>query len=204
MDFRIVRLSTLNPEQIGQVALLHQRTIHSLLADLGLALVKRYYENLSRDQSAIGLCAINETGAVRGWASGSPNPERVNRSVSRPLSWFAPRILGALIARPMLLRQLFASARAVSQPLPAGVIELTYIGVESSVRKKGLGRALLVAFLREAGEQGYRSVALSVEAENNDALSLYTGEGFEIVKSLQEGKFERYRMEAHLGNEHIL
>ncbi len=52
------------------------------------------------------------------------------------------------------------------------------VAVLPSYQGKGLGRVLLRAMLICAHEKSYKSVILSVNADNESALSLYTKEGF--------------------------
>ncbi|WFF01624.1 GNAT family N-acetyltransferase [Micromonospora sp. WMMD964] len=64
------------------------------------------------------------------------------------------------------------------------VPELT-IGVVESWRGRGVGRALLRAVLRAAGERGIRTVSLSVERANF-AARLYAAGGFRTVESFED------------------
>jgi glutamine cyclotransferase/GNAT superfamily N-acetyltransferase len=54
------------------------------------------------------------------------------------------------------------------------------IGVVREYRRQGVGSALLGALTRRAGREGFSSLSLSVEAEN-EARSLYDSLGFETV-----------------------
>jgi len=78
--------------------------------------------------------------------------------------------------------------------METGAIEMTYIGVASHQRNKGLGRELLSAFIEASRMAGHRSVVLSVEMENAPAIALYKQAGFKIVKSFSEGRYKRHRM----------
>jgi ribosomal protein S18 acetylase RimI-like enzyme len=102
--------------------------------------------------------------------------------------------------RPFVLWQLLSTVLfGSSQPeLRLGAIELTYIGVSSAQRGKGLGKKLLNAFIEASRANGYHSVVLSVEKDNSSALSLYEKEGFKVVKTFSEGRYQRHRMELAL------
>ena len=195
MNYKIVPLSHLNNDHIKELARLHRRLIHSLLTDLGLPFVERYYQIARADSSVIGVCVLSADGNPLGWAIGSSKPDQLNVRLREAWLWFASQMLRVLVTRPRLIRQLFISARSASMKMKQGAIELTYIGVDSSVRKQGLGRELLNAFLQAARDGGYQSVVLSVEAENKDAIALYTRVGFKIIHSFIEGRFKRHRME---------
>ncbi len=202
-------ISQLDSPNLVRLAVLHQSVMHTLLSDLGLPVVRRYYEVCQHDSSVIGLCAISATGQFLGWAIGSPHPDAINASLRQPLAWFATQMLRLAVTRPGALLQLAQSALHLHLPqvqmstsdanvLRPGQIELTYIGVAESARGRGLGKALLAAFVEASRAAGYSSVALSVETDNPAAFALYTGASFRVKKSFREGRFERHRMELSL------
>ncbi|MEW6084868.1 MAG: GNAT family N-acetyltransferase [Chloroflexota bacterium] len=199
MNYKIIPLSHLNGEQVEGLARLHHRVMHSLLTDLGLPFVERYYRIAGRDSSVVGMCAVDNDGNLLGWAAGSPKPNQVNRRMRDAWMWFIIQMLRVSLTRPKLIRQLVASARSSSAEMKAGAIELTYLGVDASARKQGLGRALLNAFLEAARAKKFSTVELSVEADNAGAIALYTKAGFAIIASFKEGAFDRHRMELKLG-----
>lgn len=51
--------------------------------------------------------------------------------------------------------------------------EIVYLGVVPEARRSGIARRLLLAALRTAAIDGYRSVIVSVDAENAPAMQLY-------------------------------
>ncbi len=197
MDFRVVPIRQLNDEQIVELAELHKDVIHSLLTDLGLPFLEKYYRIACADENAIGFCALSENNMPVGWVVGSPKPEHLNNQLNQPVFWFIFQVLRVVTTHPLLLWQLFISARSASVGLERDQIELTYIGVASSARRMGLGRTLTDAFLQACKGQ-YHSAVLSVEVENMNAIQLYTTFGFQIVNTLTEGKFKRHRMELKL------
>ena len=195
MKFQIVSLVEMNENQIKGLARLHQRAMHSLLNDLGLPFIERYYQLARADSSAIGLCALGADASLLGWAVGSPQPEQIARRMSEAWGWFVVQLARVLFTNPNLILQMLISSRSSSTAMKEGAVELTYIGVDESARKQGVGRALLQAFIEAAREKNFSTVELSVEAENAGAIALYTKAGFEITRSFREGKFDRHRME---------
>jgi ribosomal protein S18 acetylase RimI-like enzyme len=198
MSYTPIPVSQLTGHQILELARLHRAAMHSLLSELGLPMVERYYQIAAKDPAVIGFCALSETGHLLGWAIGSPKPDQLNGRLREPLLWFISQMMRVLIPRPRLMGQLWASMRTASAPIPAGGIELTYLGVDHSARKQGMGHELLQAFLSAARDAKYRSVVLSVEVENTDAIALYTRTGFAITGTFTEGRFHRHRMELTL------
>jgi mycothiol synthase len=61
--------------------------------------------------------------------------------------------------------------------------EVLAFGILKAHRRKGLGRALLCYARKFALQQGLHSVILSVNAENDRALGLYEGEGFQPIET---------------------
>lgn len=195
MKHTIIPVSQLMDQQIAELARLHHTVMHSLLSDLGLPVVERYYQIAHKDVKVIGFCALSESGNPLGWAIGSPKPDQLNRRLRAALFWFIFQMCRVLITRPRVIGQLWTSIRTTSGTMPAGAIELTYLGVDISARRHGVGREVLNAFLQSARDTRYRSVVLSVEAENKGAIALYTRAGFKIIDTFTEGSFHRHRME---------
>lgn len=190
----VVPLANLSAEQITQVARLHARTMPTLLSDLGLPIVRKYYEAASRDPAAIGLCAMDE-GEVVGYAVGAPCPGRLFASVRTPASWFAWQLLRSTAIRPDVLWQLLVSlVQSSRHPSQPRAVELTYIGVAPESRGSGKGRQLLTEFCERAARAGHHAVVLSVETENSAARALYDRAGFQVIGTFREGRFDRHRM----------
>ena len=195
MNYQIVPLSQLNEKQISELARLHHRVMHTLLTDLGLPIVERYYQIACADPSVLGFCALSESGSPLGWSIGSANPDRLNRRLREAGPWFIFQLLRTLVLHPRVIGQLFVSVRTTSVPLPVGVFEWIYLGVDASTRGLGLGYTLMNDIVQAAREQGYKAVVLSVEVENKSAIALYTKAGFKITQSFLEGTFDRHRMQ---------
>jgi ribosomal protein S18 acetylase RimI-like enzyme len=198
-EFRFVHLSALDEHDLKRLAALHRSVMHTLLADLGLPIVTKYYQVVRSDLSVIGICAVNSSNDLVGWALGSPDPAAVNKKLRHPLAWFLAQLLQVAVTRPRALSQLVASVFSSSAPMEHDAIELTYIGVAASAQGKGLGRALLDMFVEESRARSYHSVVLSVEDENKAAISLYEKSGFKVSRSFSEGRYQRHRMELTLG-----
>ena len=200
MDSHLVAFSQLTAEDLKHLAVLHHSVMHTLLSDLGLSIVWRYYQIAAQDSQTIGFCAISDTGKILGWAMGSPHPDRINGKLRSPLTWFALQMLRITLTRPVVLWQLFSSVFSTSShdAIENGAVELTYIGVSSEQRGMGLGSTLLNAFIEACRTSGYRSVVLSVEKENLPAITLYERAGFRIIKTFSEGRYQRHRMELTL------
>ena len=197
MEYKIIPIHQLNDSQVAELARLHLAVIHSLLSDMGLPFVERYYQVVRNDSTAIGFCALAEDGHLLGWVVGSSKPEQINNRLRKPLSWFIPQLRRVLSVRPTLIWQLIVSSRSTSFDVKPDGIELVYLGVAASARGCGLGSALMDAF-DQASKERYRLITLSVEEGNAGAIRLYTRVGFMITDTLVEGNFKRHRMELNI------
>jgi ribosomal protein S18 acetylase RimI-like enzyme len=200
MDYRLIEFSRLTDHEISRLAGLHHSIMHTLLSDLGLPMIVRYYQIARTDPKALGICARTGSGEILGWTMGSPHPDRINAGLRSSLAWFVLQMIRLIFTRPLVLWQLVSSAVFASRQaeLKTGAIELTYIGVADDQRGRGLGKTLLNAFIEASRSQGYRSVVLSVETDNVSAIALYTKAGFRIAKTFAEGRYQRHRMELAL------
>jgi ribosomal protein S18 acetylase RimI-like enzyme len=190
-----VLLSQLDDDGLKKLAVLHRSIMRTLLSDLGLPIVEKYYQAARSDLSVIGMVALNSSNEIMGWAMGSPEPAKLNSKLRQPLIWFFVQMMRLAVTRPFVLMQLVSSVISSGVDMSKDAIELTYIGVSSAHQGKGLGRALLNKFVEESGSRGYHSVVLSVEEENKAAIALYEGFGFKVIKSFAEGRYQRHRME---------
>ncbi len=200
MNHTFVELAQLDEDGINRLAVLHHSVMQTLLSDLGLPVVSRYYQVARDDRSVVGICVVSPSGDMLGWVLGSPHPDLINSRLRTPFTWFSFQMLRLTLTRPPVLWQLISSVLSSSkqQAMKSGEIELTYIGVASNQRNKGLGRKLLDAFIEASRMAGHRSVVLSVEMENAPAIALYEKAGFKIIQSFSEGRYKRHRMELNL------
>jgi ribosomal protein S18 acetylase RimI-like enzyme len=131
---------------------------------------------------------------------GSPHPDRINAQLRSPISWFVLQMFRITLTRPIVLWQLISSVNSSSNhaDVKDGGIELTYIGVATDQRGKGIGETLLREFIQASRSRGYHSIVLSVEKENSAAISLYEKAGFTVIDTFSEGRYRRHRMELTL------
>src|SRR5215211_793779 len=111
MEYRLVAFSQLTENDIKRLAVLHHSVMHTLLSDLGLPMILRYYQIAQTDPKVIGLCAISSAGHLLGWAMGSPHPDRINAQLRSRMAWFILQLFRVLVMRPALLWQLISSVR---------------------------------------------------------------------------------------------
>src|SRR5688500_10893442 len=151
MAYASISLSQLEAAPLKHLAPLHQSVMRTVMADLGLPMVLRYYQSARRDNSVVGICVLDSSKKIIGWAMGSPHPDRINSALRSPLLWFAFQMLRVLFTRPLILLQLISSilSSSAETEMKSDAIELTYIGVAANQRSKGLGKDLLNTFRSE-------------------------------------------------------
>lgn len=69
----------------------------------------------------------------------------------------------------------------VSAPRGATDADIQTIAVDDSVRRRGIGRTIMLTLLAEAARRGAERVFLEVRADNPSATQLYMSLGFESV-----------------------
>jgi ribosomal protein S18 acetylase RimI-like enzyme len=79
-------------------------------------------------------------------------------------------------------------ARATELAATDHVVTVNGIAVDHAYRRRGVGRALVVAAAREARERGARRLTLRVLSDNRPARALYESEGF-VVEGVQREEF---------------
>jgi ribosomal protein S18 acetylase RimI-like enzyme len=196
--YRLVNISEIDEDSLKQLADVHRWVMHTLLSDLGLPIVLKYYQVACSDSSVLGICALTSSNEIIGWSIGSPDPAAINSKLRQPLTWFLAQMLRLLVTCPLVLKQLILSVFSSSAEMEKDAIELTYIGVASGHQGHGLGKVLLKEFIEQSRSKGYHSVVLSVEDENKTAVALYEKLGFRTLRTFSEGRYQRHRMKLTL------
>ena len=191
-----VHIEEITPNDLKQIVELHMTTMPSLLTDLGRQFVYRFYHLALSDPNTIALGARDDSGLLIGWAFGHTSPQLLNSRLSTPWTWFLPQISKVAVFRPWVFFQLIRSVlHSQNAPdLPRGGVELVYIGVASAARGSGVGSSLLNAFTDTTRRRGLSEIFLSVEVQNNAAITAYSANGFTIVSTYHEGSYQRHRM----------
>lgn len=203
MDFKIVAFAELDDVDLERIAITHHTIMKTLLTDLGLPIVLRYYQVAREEPSVIGFGVFSQSGELLGWAVGSPRPDVLNLKLRKPLFWFLAHMVRLAFTHPVILSQFVSSVLSTSINLLADdhTLELTYIGVTPAQRGKGFGRELLKVFIEASRKAGYHFIELSVEVDNRNAIALYERIGFEIAQTFMEGRYQRHRMELEIRHE---
>jgi ribosomal-protein-alanine acetyltransferase len=82
-------------------------------------------------------------------------------------------------------------------PLASGQADIQTLAVAPDARRRGLGRALMVALLAEARERRATEVFLEVRADNPSAQALYVSLGFEQI-AVRPNYYQPDGVDAHI------
>jgi ribosomal protein S18 acetylase RimI-like enzyme len=150
------------------------------LTFLGSAFLREFYAATLTDTSCIGFVAENK-GGVCGFVTGTDQPAGFYRRLLRTRWWrFALASIPPFLRRPAIVPRLL---RAFSKPEEAthtaGRGTLMSIAVLPTVQNKGIGDALVNAFLQESANRGLNCIDLTTDRENNPTVNdFYHNLGF--------------------------
>ena len=181
------------PEDVARVAELHASAIdEGFLAALGPRFLRRLYHRVLK--SPHGFVEVvddgDDAGAPAGFVAGATDVGRLYREFLRRDG--LPAALGSAprLARsaPRALETLrYGTSGAETGPASPGApeAELLALAVEAGHRRRGLGGALIQAFLASAARSGAVSARVVVGADNRGAIARYRAAGFEVARTLE-------------------
>lgn len=172
------------------------------LSGMGTAFVRAYYELVLAYDGGLLLVADSD-GGLRGFVAGFGDPAAFYTYMAgRKVRLVLPTLRGVL-RRPGLLPRVLFNRRRVSEeaagPQRADHFVLSSIGVDPAAAGRGLGRDLVAAFLDGARERGGRTVGLTTDVDDNEAVNaFYVKCGFELHRTFASGRqrmMNEYRLE---------
>ena len=180
---------------------IHQKAFASFfLTRLGGAFLRRYYKLVLDYSPGIFLVSEGRSG-LEGFACGFVDPERFYGLMSKNKWSFALPILSAVVRRPSLVPQIARSMKRVEKQVSHRVArscELASIAVMPEVSGRGVGKALVNAFLKQAWSLGAQHIHLDTEAGDNESANMfYHKAGFQFSR-----RFQKY--EGRWMNEYVI
>jgi ribosomal protein S18 acetylase RimI-like enzyme len=182
---------------IDELVRIHQVAFPGFyLTLMGSAFLRGYYSSVLTYPNRIALVARRDQVAV-GFAVGFVEPEGFYAHFRAERRKLIPVIALALLRHPELIPRTLRNMRRIQTvQYKPGEVELSSIAVEPSAR--GVGSSLLLAFIERARSAGARSVSLTTDAVNNDAVNrFYLKHGFTLRRQFDDGG--RLMNEYHLG-----
>jgi ribosomal protein S18 acetylase RimI-like enzyme len=192
-----IRVADINLD-LNQIVDLHiQAFPNFFLTAMGTSFVTEYYRAVLEFSENISLVAIQGEKTL-GFVVGFGNPIAFYQFYKARRLRLIPIILLALIKKPRLLKRILLNFYRISSVTSLkSDVELSSIGVDSSMTQTGIGKSLIKTFVKLARERGYRSVYLTTDAEENAGVNLfYIKQGFTLEHTFVLGnrKMNEYRI----------
>ena len=171
---------------VPQVVRLHISSFPGFfLSFLGPRFLRLYYESIADYSQALGLVyRLEEPGQpIVGFVCGTLGPARFYSYLIRTrLLRFALAAAGAALRKPSIVPRLVRALTYPSQTTSAhDSATLTSIAVDPEVQQRGVGSALMKAFLEAMRARGVRSVYLTTDRDHNQPVNdFYRRHGFRI------------------------
>lgn len=186
IEFRKARSSDLR-----SVVQIHRQAFAGFfLTELGPRFLAKYYRLVLERPDGILIVAANDRD-VAGFVAGFASPAGFYGEMKKRKLSFALAAIPALLRSPGIIRRLLLDFREVKSS--AGPEqesfrgELSSIGVAPQWSGHGVGRGLLAAFMARAGELGLNAVALTTDADNNEAVNeFYHKAGFHLERTFTQ------------------
>jgi len=172
---------------VDKVVNVHMESFQGFfLTFLGRQVLKLYYEGILQDSSGIGFSCVNRDDII-GFVVGFHNPSGFySRLLKRDLVRFGFACIPAVLKKPKTFLRLL---RAIVKPFeaPSGkAAELSSIAVLPHYQRRGIGRQLINAFIKEATDRDIEYVYLTTDALNNEAaITLYNMLGFKLYRKYE-------------------
>lgn len=171
-----------------QVVSVHQSAfVGFFMTDLGPRFLRAYYQQVLDFPEHLFLVSQSETQeALLGFVAGFLNPPEFYRRLRSRKWFFALCAASHLSLRPKLWKRALAGLRRTqerSQSRSSQVAELASLAVRPCTQGKGVGRALVLAFLEQARARGAEKVYLTTDAHDNDPVNaFYQKLGFRLSR----------------------
>jgi ribosomal protein S18 acetylase RimI-like enzyme len=183
-------------EDLPAIARVHDAAFAGFfLSEMGPPFVRAYYELVLAYDGGLVLAA-DVDGALRGFVAGFGDPASFYAYMSDRRSRLILPVVRGVLRRPGLLPRVLFNRRRVSAeaagPSRADHFVLSSIGVDPAAAGRGLGRELVAAFVAGAGERGGRTVSLTTDADDNEAVNaFYPKCGFALHRTFASGPGRR-------------
>jgi ribosomal protein S18 acetylase RimI-like enzyme len=162
-------------EDVAAVAEMHRLQIaEGFLPTLGPRFLKRLYRQIVRSPFGFLIVARDDAHAVVGFVAGTTDTRRLYRQFVIREGAVVAVTSGVRIARslPQVLETLRYGSGSVTEP------ELLALAVHDAWRRRGVGAALVDAFVQRATASGAATARVVVGAGNTAAVELYRRAGF--------------------------
>jgi GNAT superfamily N-acetyltransferase len=165
----------LKREHIGPIVDIHMRAFQGFfLTFLGAKFLKEFYRSFIKEETGISLVAVDkQKGDLLGAVVGAASPFGFFRKLAVRRWWaFGLASLRAIAKNPSIIRRLFRALTYRGGPTcHPGYALLSSIVVTPEIQKKGVGKALLNAWVEEAKKRSCPGAFLTTDSLDNEAVN---------------------------------
>ena len=189
----IRKIDTYNKRTIDEIVNIHLATFKGFfLTFLGAGFLRQMYRSYSEFTDS-GILIAQEDENVVGFLAYSGDLSGLYKYMIRKrllsFAWYA---MGAFIRKPkVFMRLLRAFLKPGESKRPEKYIELASIGVDPTMKSKGIGSQLIIYFKNIVDFDLYKYIKLETDAVANEAANhFYIKNGFELANtySTPEGR----------------
>ena len=137
--------------------------------------LKEFYAAFVREDSSIGLVAVDAEEQITGAVVGTLQPAGFFRRLLKRRWWvFCLNSIDSILRCPTITPRLFrAMLYRGDAPSGSQLALLSSIAVDPKFQGRGVGRLLVNRFLKELIDKGSAGCYLTTDAEGNDATNLF-------------------------------
>jgi len=173
----------MNANDLDAVVSVHQDAFEGFfLTRMGPRFLRAYYNTVLDFGGRIAIIGQDPNSrAVLGFAVGFQGPQGFYQLFGQRRKRMIPTVMLAVLRDPGLVPQIIRNMRRVENQVQQSndAVELSSIAVGSSGR--GVGGALLSAFMGKVREEGAHRVVLTTDAQGNDLVrKFYEARGFTL------------------------
>jgi len=174
---------------LNRIVAIHQQAfVGFFLTELGPRFLRRYYDLVLRSPAGVLWVVEGEDGSPVGFVAGSSDPTAFYAELRDRKVQFGLAMLPTLLRRPWSVPRVLTNFRRTGdkeERPPAGVAELTSIGVCPTASGKGYGQALAKAFAAAVRDRGCQGVYLTTDAHGNDRVNdFYQRQGYRLTGTI--------------------
>lgn len=179
MNYRKVKVG-----ESEALATIHKEAFSDFfLSSLGIGFLKTYYKACLKEPLSIAICAVDESGIIKGLATGSLNAKGYHRKLllNNLLSFFF-NIAGFLFTKPKAIIRLAKNLNKTPHVNDErDYSELLSIAVVPELKGSGVAMELLKLFEEEVVRMGGQSIALTTDFQHNErVIAFYQKCDYEI------------------------
>lgn len=186
MEDSVPHLRKMQSSDVDQVVQVHLSSFQGFfLTFLGPRFLASLYAYIVSSPDGVGYVAM-DGGHIIGFVCGTTQPSGFyRRFFFKRWPEVISSVLLTAIRKPTIMPRLVWRVLSPPQASPEpGTATLMSIAVHPEYLNKGIGRALVQAFLSEIRQRGMQRVNLTTDKDNNDAVNaFYQRLGFRIVRS---------------------